>query len=158
MCVHQSPNKVRTAPCSQQHSSIAGFAVSAGEGVFVCQLVHVCVCVGGDPTLPLTICSFNWEKKNRDKRRCVCVCVCVKECVCVCRVQTLPPPAGFVMAGFPLFLFQSIMVLRESLRIRLSPSSSCSCSCSCFTSIIWYQSQANFLLLKFGAFPLQKKK
>lgn len=57
-----SPNKVETAPCSWQQVPSLRLVVCC----WVC--ISVCVRKGGDPTLPLTICSFSWGKKKiRDK-------------------------------------------------------------------------------------------
>lgn len=95
ICFLQSPNKVRTAPCSQQQSSCWVWCFAC-ECVFVFQSVDVCARRGGSysPSNHLLL-QLRRKKKSETKA------VCAQECVCVCRIQPLAPPAGFVMAGFP---------------------------------------------------------
>lgn len=94
-CFPQSPNKVRTAPCSQQQSSSWDWCF-AGEPVF-CVSVSVCTRIGGGGSYsPSNHLLLQFRKETPETK-----VVCVQKCVCVCRFQTVPPPAGFVRAGFP---------------------------------------------------------
>lgn len=108
MCFPQSPNKVRTAPCSQQQSSSRVWYFA---GVCVCLLVSVCVCVGGGSYSPSNHLLLQLRKKKSRDKGSVCARVCLRVS---CSVS---PTSSWLCHGrLPLFLFQSIMVLRERLQ------------------------------------------
>lgn len=89
--------------------------------VCLCFSQWMCVRVGGDPTLPLTICCFNWEEKKIWDKGGVCARVCLRVS------HSASCTSSWLCHGrLPFFLFQSIMVLRERACDSPFPSSSCS--------------------------------
>lgn len=102
------------------NSPLAGFGVLLAS-VCLCFSQWMCVRVGGDPTLPLTICCFNWEEKKIWDKGGVCARVCLRVS------HSASCTSSWLCHGrLPFFLFQSIMVLRERACDSPFPSSSCS--------------------------------
>lgn len=102
----QARDVLPSKPKQSEDSSMQSTTVLELGSVFcwcvcVCLSVSVCVCVGGGSYSPSNHLFLQLRKKKKSETK----TVCVQECVCVCRIQSLPPPAGFVMAGFPSSYF-----------------------------------------------------